>query len=161
MNGFTQSFTSNGANVTDPHQHRNSTDLSSCLPNGSRMHADGNGAMPMPVAVAQRPFSGAPGEMGPTFPTMGMPRSPPKNKSESTNNNFQREYCWLRYNADTAHVPCRFFLVGQCQAGRMCPFSHDLESVTRPQICKYFSKGTIAMHRKHFCGRLLLTFPFT
>lgn len=52
----------------------------------NHMYADGrNGAMPMPVAGPQRgPGNGAgPGDMM-GFPPMGMPRSPPKNKSEYT-----------------------------------------------------------------------------
>ncbi|KAI4226196.1 MAG: hypothetical protein LQ349_006921 [Xanthoria aureola] len=42
--------------------------------------------------------------------------------------------------AHTSHVPCKFFRLGQCQAGKACPFSHstDLSSVDTP--CKYFAK---------------------
>ena len=36
----------------------------------------------MPVAGSQRQFGGISGEMG-GFENVGMPRSPPKNKSES------------------------------------------------------------------------------
>ena len=50
--------------------------------------------------------------------------------------------------ADTQHVPCKFFLQGQCQAGRMCPFSHDVESSTRPAPCKYFARGHCKFGRK-------------
>ncbi|KAI5364128.1 Putative Zinc finger, CCCH-type [Septoria linicola] len=63
----------------------------------------------------------------------GMPQrmaaSPPKNKN-------------------TQHVPCKFYLQGQCQAGPMCPFSHDIESTTRPAPCKYFAKGGCKFGRK-------------
>ncbi|KAF2764460.1 hypothetical protein EJ03DRAFT_282036, partial [Teratosphaeria nubilosa] len=61
----------------------------------------------------------------------------------------------MRKRADTAHVPCKFFLQGQCQAGRMCPFSHDLESSTRPAPCKYFAKGACKFGRK--CALLHIT----
>lgn len=76
------------------------------------MYADGrNGAMPMPVAGPQRgPANGAgPGDMM-GFPPMGMPRSPPKNKSEYTTS------CAFRQVADLRHrhaacpmqvLPCR------------------------------------------------------
>ena len=84
-----------------------------------------------------------------------MPRSPPKNKSESTIPGNSREHSWLRYNADTQHVPCKFFLQGQCQAGRMCPFSHDIESTTRPAPCKYFAKGGCKFGQK--CALLHIT----
>ena len=45
----------------------------------------------------------------------------------------------LTKEADTSHVPCKFFRQGACQAGKACPFSHDLASVT-DNVCKYFAK---------------------
>ncbi|KAK5135760.1 hypothetical protein LTR08_004746 [Meristemomyces frigidus] len=151
MNAFNQPL-ANGANGHRP-QHppqRHSADLSS----GARMPSDRNGSVPMPVATPQGPFTGTSGEMG-GFAPMGMPRSPPKNKSEQAYAGDKRGRSWLRYNADTQHVPCKFFLQGQCQAGRMCPFSHDLESSTRPAPCKYFSKGGCKFGRK--CALLHIT----
>lgn len=50
--------------------------------------------------------------------------------------------------ADTSLVPCKFFLQGTCQAGRTCPFSHDVEASTRPAPCKYFAKGGCKFGRK-------------
>ncbi|ELR03843.1 hypothetical protein VC83_04701 [Pseudogymnoascus destructans] len=41
---------------------------------------------------------------------------------------------------NTSHVPCKFFRQGACQAGKACPFSHDLLSTT-DNVCKYFAKG--------------------
>lgn len=61
----------------------------------------------------------------------------------------------IRKFADTQHVPCKFFLQGQCQAGQMCPFSHDIESTTRPTPCKYFAKGSCKFGRK--CALLHIT----
>ena len=52
-------------------------------------------------------------------------------------------------------MPCKFFLQGQCQAGRTCPFSHDMESSTRPAPCKYFTKGGCKFGRK--CALLHIT----
>lgn len=49
---------------------------------------------------------------------------------------------------DTQHVPCKFFLQGQCQAGRMCPFSHNVESTVRPAVCKYFNNEGCKFGRK-------------
>ncbi|KAH3679402.1 hypothetical protein WICMUC_001022 [Wickerhamomyces mucosus] len=40
-----------------------------------------------------------------------------------------------------AHVPCKFFKQGACQAGDSCPFSHVLDSTTDTTPCKYFQKG--------------------
>ena len=47
------------------------------------MQGERNGAVPMPVNGAPRPFGGMPGELRGYGP-MEMPRSPPKNKSEYT-----------------------------------------------------------------------------
>nr|POE47928.1 zinc finger protein lee1 [Quercus suber] len=44
---------------------------------------------------------------------------------------------------------------GQCQAGQTCPFSHDIESTTRPTPCKYFAKGGCKFGRK--CALLHIT----
>ncbi|KAH6614375.1 hypothetical protein B0J18DRAFT_299529 [Chaetomium sp. MPI-SDFR-AT-0129] len=41
---------------------------------------------------------------------------------------------------NTAHVPCKFFRQGACQAGNACPFSHDLSTASET-VCKYFAKG--------------------
>ncbi|KAG9249601.1 uncharacterized protein F5Z01DRAFT_631368 [Emericellopsis atlantica] len=41
---------------------------------------------------------------------------------------------------NTAHVPCKFFRQGTCQAGNACPFSHDVSQASET-ICKYFAKG--------------------
>ena len=57
--------------------------------------------------------------------------------------------------ADTQHVPCKFYLQGTCQAGRTCPFSHDVESTTRPTPCKYFAKGGCKFGRR--CALLHIT----
>ncbi|KAK4545097.1 hypothetical protein LTR36_003648 [Oleoguttula mirabilis] len=157
MNAFTQPFANGASNQRPaPHpQQRHSADLSN---DAHRMASDRNGAVPMPVATPHRPFQAAPGEVAAGFAApMGMPRSPPKNKSEQayTGGDKRSRNSWLRYNADTQHVPCKFFLQGQCQAGRMCPFSHDLESTTRPAPCKYFAKGGCKFGRK--CALLHIT----
>ena len=86
---------------------------------------------------------------------MGMPRSPPKNKSEYNGQAEAPPRTRLSKRADTSHVPCKFYLQGQCQAGRMCPFSHDLESTTRPAPCKYFAKGHCKFGTK--CALLHIT----
>lgn len=41
-----------------------------------------------------------------------------------------------------SHIPCKFFKKGKCQAGRSCPFSHDLDydqACNTP--CSFFLKG--------------------
>jgi len=84
----------------------------------------------------------------------GLQRSPPKNKSENPPITLRSERRLIG-RADTQHVPCKFFLQGQCQAGRMCPFSHDVESTVRPAPCKYFAKGGCKFGRK--CALLHIT----
>lgn len=46
-------------------------------------------------------------------------------------------------NKNLSHVPCKFFKQGICQAGKSCPFSHDLDGSTGADKlpCKYFQKG--------------------
>ncbi|KAK3670666.1 hypothetical protein LTR78_009501 [Recurvomyces mirabilis] len=111
--------------------------------------------MPMAVAGPSRPYNGMPGDVA-AFGPLAMPRSPPKNKSESAAYTQpvlgERR---LRRSADTQHVPCKFFLQGNCQAGHSCPFSHDLESTMRPVPCKYFQKGACKFGRK--CALLHIT----
>ncbi|KAL8805585.1 MAG: hypothetical protein Q9182_001850 [Xanthomendoza sp. 2 TL-2023] len=74
------------------------------------------------------------------MPSNGMPfnaaRSPPNAKN-------------------TSHVPCKFFRLGQCQAGKACPFSHstDLSSVDTP--CKYFAKGNCKFGAKCALAHIL------
>ena len=79
MNGFAQFPPANGPGGSHI-QQRTSLEMAS---NGTRFHSEGNGAIPMPVGGAQRNYGGMPGEMQ-GFGPGGMPRSPPKNKSEYT-----------------------------------------------------------------------------
>ncbi|KAK3679116.1 hypothetical protein LTR37_021429 [Vermiconidia calcicola] len=126
MDGYAKFPATNGTNGA-PSQQRHSIHA---MQNGSRAQ-ERNGAMPMPVS-GPRPFGAMRGEMA----GMGVPRSPPKNKN-------------------TQLVPCKFFLQGTCQAGRTCPFSHDVEASTRPAPCKYFAKGGCKFGRK--CALLHIT----
>lgn len=135
----------------------------------SRMNGNRSGnsaAVPMPVGGENASGNGR--GFG---PGMGhrTPASPPKNKSEyRRGEDGTRErarggggrdgggrVARLTSRADTQHVPCKFFLQGQCQAGTMCPFSHDVESSTRPAPCKYFAKGGCKFGRK--CALLHIT----
>lgn len=55
-----------------------------------------------------------------------------------------QEYCrdglLLILPIDTSHVPCKFFRLGQCQAGKACPFSHSTDMLSMDTPCKYFAK---------------------
>ncbi|KAH8819721.1 spindle poison sensitivity protein-like protein Scp3 [Xylogone sp. PMI_703] len=85
-----------------------------------------NGLGPQNSAVS----NGQPQMMAPMVgaPRFEGPRSPPAKQN-------------------TSHVPCKFFRQGACQAGKACPFSHDLAS-TADNICKYFAKGNCKFGHK-------------
>lgn len=53
--------------------------------------------------------------------------------------NFLRLTRSFLFFLDTAHVPCKFFRQGACQAGSACPFSHDIGAAAE-NVCKYFAK---------------------
>ncbi|KAJ2890791.1 hypothetical protein MKZ38_001338 [Zalerion maritima] len=79
---------------------------------------------PMPGAAGAARFDG--------------PRSPPTCVTE-------REELLIvlpTHSPDTSHVPCKFFRQGGCQAGKTCPFSHDL-GASAENICKYFAKVSV------------------
>ncbi|KAI5837346.1 hypothetical protein DFP73DRAFT_487499 [Morchella snyderi] len=81
------------------------------------------GPTPVPLQQQQQPHGQPPGiPIGPNMPPFDASRSPPSNKNLN-------------------HVPCKFFRQGACQAGKACPFSHNLDPSTDQAPCKYFSKG--------------------
>ena len=64
-------------------------------------------------------------------------KSPPKSQYDRpwvipTTDSYKYSY------SDTSHVPCRFFPLGQCQAGSTCPFKHTTDRMDAQ--CKYFLK---------------------
>lgn len=65
-------------------------------------------------------------------------RSPPKAKSRSIIPILVDTI--LTTTPGTSHVPCKFYPMGQCQAGAACQFSHDLDPTTQNAPCKYFSR---------------------
>ncbi|CAI1764072.1 hypothetical protein SEUBUCD646_0P02280 [Saccharomyces eubayanus] len=60
-----------------------------------------------------------------------------------TKNNSQQQ-------KDYSHVPCKFFKMGNCQAGSSCPFSHspDIINSANNLPCKYFAKGNCKFGNK-------------
>ncbi|KAH3688919.1 hypothetical protein WICPIJ_000092 [Wickerhamomyces pijperi] len=54
-----------------------------------------------------------------------------------------------------AHVPCKFFKQGTCQAGSSCPFSHAIDATTDTTPCKYFQKGNCKFGNKCALAHLL------
>ena len=73
-------------------------------------------------------------------PTSNLPASPSRATHRSTMSMSAFEGSRSPPNPkSTAHVPCKFFRLGQCQAGKACPFSHALDN-TGEEICKYFQK---------------------
>lgn len=55
-----------------------------------------------------------------------------------------KENCPGYHRKDCSHIPCKFFMVGTCQAGKTCPFSHDAYVIEKAfhMPCKYYMKGT-------------------
>ena len=49
---------------------------------------------------------------------------------------------------NTSHVPCKFYRQGQCQAGKACPFSHDL-NISTDEVCRYFQKVSPPCMKSH------------
>ncbi|KAL9000819.1 MAG: hypothetical protein Q9169_000573 [Polycauliona sp. 2 TL-2023] len=56
---------------------------------------------------------------------------------------------------NTSHVPCKFFRLGQCQAGKACPFSHSTEVSSVDTPCKYFAKGNCKFGSKCALAHIL------
>lgn len=54
-----------------------------------------------------------------------------------------------------AHVPCKFFKQGTCQAGDSCPFSHTMSSGAVDAPCKYFQKGNCKFGNKCALAHIL------
>lgn len=66
-------------------------------------------------------------------PNTGPPGTVPVNGSNSSSTS----------NKNLSHVPCKFHRQGICQAGNLCPFSHNLDGTLAADKlpCKYFQKG--------------------
>ncbi|KAL8706221.1 MAG: hypothetical protein Q9201_000727 [Fulgogasparrea decipioides] len=107
--------------------------------NGGPGYGNTNGSMPAPEGQhAPTPNREAPHRSRMLMGAMPFKaaRSPPNAKN-------------------TSHVPCKFFRLGQCQAGKACPFSHstDVSSVDTP--CKYFAKGNCKFGAKCALAHIL------
>ncbi|KAK8170184.1 hypothetical protein IWX90DRAFT_465754 [Phyllosticta citrichinensis] len=131
-------MTSFGPQIPPPNQpangsrvppSRHSRDYSGHAHNG----ANGNGQASA-VPIHNRIASG-PGHMRAMSGFEGA-RSPPNSKS-------------------TAHVPCKFFRQGVCQAGKACPFLHSTEPATETAPCKYFQKGNCKFGAKCALAHIL------
>ncbi|KAG8529328.1 uncharacterized protein KY384_005964 [Bacidia gigantensis] len=85
------------------------------------VNGHGPGSVQMPSGpTSQVPPPGARHRSGLSMGSYDISKSPPNPKS-------------------TSHVPCKFFRIGGCQAGKACPFSHALDNTT-DEVCKYFQK---------------------
>ena len=49
---------------------------------------------------------------------------------------------------DLSHVPCKFFKVGSCTAGPVCPFSHTAVEPGQKGVCTWFVKGNCKFGHK-------------
>ena len=70
-----------------------------------------------------------------------MGKSPPNHtNSNKSASRALRSKGNAKGNADTKHVPCKFFKARSCTAGDACPFSHALDPMSMQAPCKYFMK---------------------
>ncbi|MCJ1415107.1 hypothetical protein MMC32_001438 [Xylographa parallela] len=108
-------------------------DFAQVVPNGIRNHnrmsaeyrgnGTSNGSKAIPSGPQLHGANGGPRNFGPLGGgAFDGPRSPPNTKN-------------------TSHVPCKFFKIGQCQAGKACPFLHTTDTSKFETPCKYFAKG--------------------
>ncbi|KAI4142812.1 MAG: hypothetical protein LQ341_003104 [Variospora aurantia] len=102
--------------------------------NGVPAYGNTNGSMPVPNAPLAFTNGDTPHRMG-ALP-FNTARSPPNAKS-------------------TSHVPCKFFRLGQCQAGKACPFSHSTDITSADTPCKYFAKGNCKFGSKCALAHIL------
>ena len=110
--------------------------------NGTPGSVNGDGSLPIipPGPPPHMPNGGPRHRATVSGPVFDGPRSPPNAKSTFTRWQGTKNDHSLIRSSDTAHVPCKFFRSGQCQAGKACPFSHSTDISTVDTPCKYFSK---------------------
>ncbi|KAK8236938.1 hypothetical protein HDK77DRAFT_484278 [Phyllosticta capitalensis] len=148
---FPPQHAANGSRVPPA---RHSREYSGHAHNG----ANGNGQAAA-VPIHNRIGSG-PGHMRAMSGFEGA-RSPPNSKSETRR---QKKAASARNQSSmadttalkgTAHVPCKFFRQGVCQAGKACPFLHSTEPATETAPCKYFQKGNCKFGAKCALAHIL------
>lgn len=128
-----------------PSHARNGSSSSNRLPQEASFRHMSSGSLNIPSGVGTQSAAGngQPQNMAPTAggPPFAGPRSPPNKQSKSEHIMIASRslVADLAVRADTNHVPCKFFRQGACQAGKACPFSHDL-AATVDNVCKYFAK---------------------
>lgn len=71
-----------------------------------------------------------------------MGKSPPNfsNPNNKSASRAHRQKSNAKGNADTKHVPCKFFSKGLCTAGMSCQFFHTNDPMSLQAPCKYFLK---------------------
>ncbi|KAF2746928.1 hypothetical protein M011DRAFT_494763 [Sporormia fimetaria CBS 119925] len=113
----------------------------------------GNGNGPMPVPGGPHGRNGHPHAAHMRDMGFAGPRSPPNNKSKRR----LRGNTTVSLTSDpgTAHVPCKFYRQGACQAGKACPFLHSDEPITERAPCKYFAKGNCKFGHKCALAHIL------
>lgn len=107
---------------------------SSPCPNTATIGAAASAQLLEPLEPRQTPSLALPASMGPEALRVCCTRTPRPILLADT-----------AFAIDTAHVPCKFFRQGACQAGNACPFSHDLSNAAE-NVCKYFAKVRARHH---------------
>ncbi|KAH7063107.1 hypothetical protein B0J12DRAFT_157996 [Macrophomina phaseolina] len=132
--------------------HRHSRDFSGSQ-NGQVQSPTQQQGLPIQHRIANGHHGHARGMSG-----FDGPRSPPNSKSERTR---PKKHAPRSPNTDstelkgTAHVPCKFYRQGVCQAGKACPFLHTNDLATETAPCKYFQKGNCKFGAKCALAHIL------
>lgn len=114
---------------------RNTPAMQTQISSATNGNTSGN-AMSTPV-LSKQPHTQPPGiAAGTSGPQFEGSRSPPGSKNLN-------------------HVPCKFFRQGACQAGKACPFSHNMDPTIETAPCKYFSKGNCKFGAKCALAHIL------
>ena len=126
-------------------------DFAQVLPSGIRNHnrisaeyrgnGISNGSKAVPSGPQLHGANGIPRNFGPLGGgAFDGPRSPPNTKSMLCQFFISSSNSLISFCIDTSHVPCKFFKIGQCQAGKACPFLHSTDTSKFETPCKYFAK---------------------
>ncbi|KAB2571513.1 putative spindle poison sensitivity protein scp3 protein [Lasiodiplodia theobromae] len=153
MPAFAPQFPPQPANNGQRVQNRHSRDFSGSQTNGQVQSPNGQQGVPIQHRMGN-------GHQGHVRGMSGFdgPRSPPNSKSERLRH---KKHSQKTTTADptelkgTAHVPCKFYRQGVCQAGKACPFLHTNDLATETAPCKYFQKGNCKFGAKCALAHIL------
>ncbi|GME42954.1 Spindle poison sensitivity protein scp3 [Neofusicoccum parvum] len=156
MPAFAPQFPPQPAQNGNRVQHRHSRDFSGPQTNGQVQSPNGS-QQQQGVPIQHRAGNGHQGHVRGMSGFDG-PRSPPNSKSERARHKKHPHRSTHTDSTElkgTAHVPCKFYRQGVCQAGKACPFLHTNDLATETAPCKYFQKGNCKFGAKCALAHIL------